>query len=271
MGSSVEHPVVNTTLKNNIAGKDVKMSRKKPDLEDNNKSKKSRKIKDKFVEEREVLPITKIHLTGSQTHVANMLKEFPLCFVEGKSGSGKTMAVLHTFCKMYLEDYSKNILIIRTPVEAGDDKVGYLPSGIDEKLEPHFHSTKKILIQLLGRQKVECDLNKRIHFSIPNYILGDTLDNSLILLDEVQQISPKTTKLLLERIGQNSICAAIGDKTQMYVNDKKRNGLSDAITRFFDEDMKAKFPMVGYFKFPKGENQRSEIAAIVNEAYEEME
>lgn len=241
------------------------------DTNKEDKTPKKRKIKDTFTEEKENLPINRIQLSDSQMHVANMIRQNPLNFIEGKSGSGKTMSVLHTFCRMYLEDYSKNILIIRTPVEAGEDKVGYLPSGLNEKLEPHFHSTKKILGQLLGKAKLECDMDKRIHFAIPNYILGDTLDNSLILIDECQQLSPKTMKLILERIGQHSTCCALGDKSQMYASDKKRNGLSDAIPRFFDEDMNAKYPMIGYFKFPKGENQRSEISGIVNEAYEGME
>lgn len=249
------------------------MSRKARTEDKNNESGKkgARKVKDKFIEERQELPIYKIKLSQSQNIVYNLLHQYPLVFVEGKSGSGKSMSILYTFVKMYLEDHTKQIIIIRTPVEAGDDKIGYLPSGLDEKLEPHFNSTKKILKQLLGSSKVECDLNKRIHFCVPNYILGDTLDNSLILIDEAQQISPKTLKLLLERIGENSICATIGDRTQVYTTDKKRNGLSDAVSRFFDTEGKVRFPLVSYYKFPTDENQRSDICAVVNLAYEEME
>ena len=58
-----------------------------------------------------------------------------------------------------------------TPVEAGSDKIGFLPSDLKDKLEPHFSSTKLLLETLLSPDKVQADMEgryKRIQFLSPN-------------------------------------------------------------------------------------------------------
>lgn len=128
--------------------------------------------------------MNRIQLTETQKICRNKILENDLTFIVGSSGSGKTMTVLYTYIQEYLRDPTKQLVIVRTPVEAGMDKVGALPNSLSEKVEPHFNSTKVLLQDLLSKGKVETDLEHRIHFKIPNYMLGATLDNSLILIDE---------------------------------------------------------------------------------------
>ena len=86
------------------------------------------------------------HLTESQKELANKINSNTLTFVDSVAGTGKTTAVLHTFVKEYVRDPSKQILVIRTPVEAGGlDKVGFLPNELSLKIEPHFASSKRFL------------------------------------------------------------------------------------------------------------------------------
>ena len=128
---------------------------------------------------------------------------------------------------------------------------------------------------LLSKGKVECDLAKRIHFMVPNYALGETFDNALILIDEAQQLQPMILKLLLERLGKNSVCVVAGDRTQLYTTDKHRNGLTDAISRFFRADHKGllipRYEQVEHFKFEVEDVQRSDIVKTVIKAYSDMQ
>ena len=170
--------------------------------------------------------INQIKLIPSQTELMHKIQNNTLTFVDSVAGTGKSMTCLYTFVKEYLRDNTKQLIVIRTPVEAGLDKIGALPNSLEEKCEPHFSSTKKLLEQLLSRGKVETDMDHRIHFKIPNYVLGSTFDNSLIMIDEAQQLPANILKLLLERIGVDSKCVVLGDSTQLYTgNDSKRNGL----------------------------------------------
>lgn len=210
----------------------------------------------------------KLDLTTSQKAVGNLIKSKDLIFVEGTAGTGKTTGILAEFTEHYLADNTRQIIIIRTPVEAGADKIGFLPNGLDDKIEPHFASAKDALNLLLGKGKVECDLNNRIFFKIPNYCLGATWDNALVLIDEAQQIQPMIMKLLLERAGKNTKIVVAGDPTQLYVTDTTRNGLANAKSKFIASNGESFYPMVDHFTFPLEDSKtRSELAFTVVHAY----
>ena len=210
-------------------------------------------------------------LTSTQKELANKITENTLTFVDSPAGTGKTLTILHTFVKEYLKDTSKKIIVIRTPVEAGGlDKVGFLPSELHLKLEPHFASTKNILVQLLNKGKVETDIDNRIFFKVPNFELGNTWDNSLVLIDEAQALQPMIMKLLLERVGVNTKVVVAGDSSQLYATEAaKRNGLKDALTRFLVNG-EPKFDDVAFHKFGVQDVQRSEIVKTVITAYQGM-
>lgn len=208
-------------------------------------------------------------LTDSQLELSHKIQNNTLTFVDAPAGTGKSLTVLHTFVKEYVRETNKQLIVLRTPVEAGMDKIGALPDSYSQKVEPHFASTRHLLEQLLSKGKVESDMDHRIHFKIPNFVLGATFDNSLILIDEAQQLPPFILKLLLERIGVHSRCVVVGDSTQLYTSsDNKRNGLKDALSRFFDKDMASKYPDVEFHRFTVDEVQRSDIVKTVIRAYE---
>jgi phosphate starvation-inducible protein PhoH len=216
--------------------------------------------------------INGFNLTPSQLELSHKLQNNTLTFVDSVAGTGKSMTVLYTFVKEYLRDPSKKLMIIRTPVEAGLDKIGALPNDYNAKVEPHFASTRMLLEQLLSKGKVENDLDHRIFFKIPNFVLGATFDNSLVLIDEVQQLQPNILKLLLERLGTDSKCAVVGDSTQLYTsNDNKRNALKDALPRFFHADGDARYNDVALHKFELRDVMRSDIVKTVITAYTGLE
>jgi phosphate starvation-inducible protein PhoH len=133
---------------------------------------------------QEVYGMKHIHLTETQKEFANKIRANDLTFCVAPAGTGKSLTALFTFVQEYLSDNSKQIIFIRTPVEAGMDKIGALPDSLQAKIEPHFASARKLLENLLTKNKVETDLDHRIHFKIPNFCLGATFDNSLIIIDE---------------------------------------------------------------------------------------
>lgn len=209
-------------------------------------------------------------MTESQQELVDKIQENTITFVDSPAGTGKSTAVLYAFVKEYLRDSTKRIVVIRTPVEAGGlDKIGFLPDSLESKIEPHFASSKKILEQLLNKGKVETDLEHRIKFKIPNFELGATWDNCLVLLDESQQLQPMIMKLLLERIGIGTKVAVIGDGNQLYASEAaKRNGLTDAINRFFDGNDNPLYDDIAIHRFGIEDVQRSDIVKTVIKAYQ---
>jgi predicted ribonuclease YlaK len=210
-------------------------------------------------------------LTDSQQEFANKIIANDMVVCSSPAGTGKSLTALYTFVQMYLRDPSLNITVVRTPVEVGADKVGFLPNSLSEKIEPHFASSKLLLTKLLNKGKVETDLEHRLHFKIPNYLLGSTLDNTLLLVDECQELPPLIMKLILERIGINSKVVILGDPTQRYSNEAGRNGLSDVLQRFFykdaDGNFVSKFKDIDHHAFTIDEVQRSDFVKTVLTAY----
>ena len=228
----------------------------------------SKPVVRKSFNDHETYGFNSFKLTESQAELSSKISNNTLTFVEGVAGSGKSVSILYTFVKEYLRDNTKQIIIIRTPVEAGMDKIGALPNDYKAKVEPHFESTRKLLVDMLSKNKVENDMDHRIHFKIPNYVLGATFDNALVLLDEVQQLQPQILKLLLERTGINSRVVVAGDNTQLYAsNGAARNALKDAIPRFFDKDGNPFYEDTAYHKFGVQDIMRSDIVKTVVTAY----
>ena len=217
------------------------------------------------------------NLSVSQKKCLDVIGNNVITFIEGRAGSGKSMISLYHAVRTYLQDSTQRIIVVRTPMEATlHDKVGFLPSDLSDKLQPHFASTKLLLEQLLTPQKVDADFNgpyKRIQFLVPNFILGATIDNATIIVDEGQTLNPVIMKLLLERIGANSKMIVMGDPSQVYSSNKDRQGMRDAISKFFtlDKDgnvIKAKFDELGYYQFSIDDCMRSDIVKTVLRAYD---
>lgn len=211
--------------------------------------------------------------TATQKELINTIRANTLTFVDSPAGSGKTSTVLWHFVKEYLADNNKQIIIVRTPVEFTDDKIGFLPNDVASKVEPHFASARKILEDFLGKGKVATDLEERIHFKVPNYMLGCTITNACVLIDEAQQLSPQILKLLLERIGENTTVVVAGDSNQLFDAKGKRNGLADALDRFFKVEgdwIVAKYEDIGFHAFGVQDIMRHEIVKTVVTAYSGM-
>lgn len=207
--------------------------------------------------------------TLKQKEYIQTIEDNVVTFCQSPAGTGKTSAALFYFCKQYLNDPSMQIIVTRPAAECSKDKIGYLPSDQTAKLEPHYASTKKILCDFLGPEKVEADLNKRIKFYIPNFLLGATMSNTLWLIDEAQLLEPIIMKLLLERIGENTKVVVSGAASQIYTADKGRGGMLDAMNKFFNQDGSSRYPDFALFNLGVEDVMRSEVVKNVLRAYGE--
>lgn len=228
-------------------------------------------VKEKFIQQN-MGKLNDFIPTDPQKGLINKIKANTIIFCDSPAGTGKSSSVLWHFCKEYLMDRHKKIVIVRTPVEFSDDKIGFLPNGLDDKLRVHFESTQEILENFLGAGKVATDIGSRIFFKIPNYLLGATITDTLLLIDEAQQLSPQILKLILERIGDNCKVVVAGSSEQLFDAHNKRNGLNDAINRFFDYDNDTetfleRFDSIAYHEFEVNDCMRNSVVKDVIRAY----
>jgi PhoH-like ATPase len=170
---------------------------------------------------------------------------YDLLVIDAKAGSGKTlMSIVSAMRLIDLGLYDK-IVYVRNSVESLDKgaDVGYL-AGNDEKFRIYnmaLHDTlefiaKKHLKKSENRENQESieskidELKSRycIETLWPGEARGRTLSSSIVIMDEWQNSSEKTTQLILSRLDESCMAIVIGSNRQidnLYLN-KYNNGLT---------------------------------------------
>jgi predicted ribonuclease YlaK len=208
---------------------------------------------------------------GRQNDIIDAMDNHDLTIVNAPSGCGKSSTVIYKALQDYRKGTYRKVVLIKNATESADECIGFLVGGKDQKLEAHMASMKKLFQQFMSNNKLENDIsNGNIVLDIPNYLLGSTIDNALILIEEAQTMSPQILKLCMERAGQNSKVVVVGDSRQRYSAKKRSDGLADLIQRTTYDNYGAKFSnneMVGYVEMDSSHNMRSDLSKYITELY----
>ena len=211
--------------------------------------------------------------TEKQLDLITSLKSNPLTLCDSSSGTGKSTTVIYHALKALDAGHYRQIVFIKTPNESSDDAIGFLPNSADDKISVHMEATRSVFRDFMSKSKLELEEKReRIVLTIPNFIQGRTLTNCFVIIDEAQSISPNILKLLLERCGEGSTYAVLGDKFQCYSFKKRDNGLRyliDRVTELDEQGVRvSKEPLIGYVEMTAKDNMRSELSRRVVEIFE---
>lgn len=167
---------------------------------------------------------------GQDTYL-NTIACKDLIFGLGPAGTGKTFLAVAMAIKALKNKQVKKIIVTRPALEAGEN-LGYLPGGLETKIEPYLKPVYDSMIDILGR---ETFLNYRergwIEIAPLAYMRGRTLDHAFIILDEAQNTTCGQMKMFLTRFGHGSKVIINGDISQQDLMGTSVSGLSHAIDR----------------------------------------
>lgn len=157
-------------------------------------------------------------------------------FCSGPAGSGKTHIAVAAALQLLRRNGSaegvRRLVLSRPVVEAGGERLGFLPGDMEQKVNPYLRPLYDVLYQLLGRAQAERRLSGGDVEIIPlAFMRGLTLNNAVLILDEAQNTTPGQMKMLLTRLGQNSKMIINGDVSQTDLPPAVTCGLSDAMSR----------------------------------------
>ncbi|TET45724.1 PhoH family protein [Candidatus Aerophobetes bacterium] len=163
--------------------------------------------------------------TEGQKEYVRSMRENEVVFSIGPAGTGKTyLAVAMAMAALDREEVVR-IILTRPTVEAGE-KLGYLPGGMEEKIEPYLRPLYDALYDLILADRVQMLLERRIIEIAPlAYMRGRTLNDAFIILDEAQNTTYEQMKMFLTRIGFGSRVVITGDVTQIDLPAHKGSGL----------------------------------------------
>jgi phosphate starvation-inducible PhoH-like protein len=205
-------------------------------------------------------------LSESQKEYYEKLSNNQITICSGPAGVGKSYIAMKCAVDLLFDPETpfEKIIIVRPAVEA-EEKLGSLPGGVEEKLDPYIFPSYYLLNKIIGkdiREKLK-EIEAIEVFALA-YMRGMNIDNSILIFEESQNSTPKQMKLLLTRIGFKSKFFISGDleQTDRY-KDKTQSGLWDAIEKFKNVND------IGVFEFNDKDIVRNPLISQILSKYEE--
>jgi len=212
-----------------------------------------RKTKEKFLSE-------------NQRKYYDYLINSQITICSGPAGVGKSYIAMKAAIDLLSDPTTpyEKIIIVRPAVEA-EEKLGSLPGGVEEKLDPYIFPSYYLMNKIIGKEAKEKlkEIDVIEVFALA-YMRGMNIDNSILIFEEAQNSTPSQMKLLLTRIGFNSKFFISGDleQTDRY-KDKTHSGLWDALKRFKDIES------INTFEFDDKDIVRNPLITKILKKYEE--
>ncbi len=185
----------------------------------------------------------------------------------GKAGSGKSLIALAAAMELVINRKEYDKLVIYRPIQPVGNDIGYMPGTKEEKLAPWFQAIMDSFEFLFSNKKGDWrrDLEMfqrkgQIEMEALTYIRGRSISNTIILIDESQNISKEDIKTILTRAGEGSKLILTGDIEQIDAQhlDFDNNGLHYVIDKFKDINL------AGHVTFKHGERSRlANLAATI--------
>jgi PhoH-like ATPase len=144
--------------------------------------------------------------------------------LDGRAGTGKTVLAVAAGLEQVVEQRRYERLAIYRPlVPVGRADVGFLPGGLEEKLDPWMAAIHDALVALTDRRSARDarslidELTSRGTLSLESvtFLRGRSLHRQFTIIDEAQNLEPTTLKTILTRIGEDTKVIFTGDTSQI--------------------------------------------------------
>jgi phosphate starvation-inducible PhoH-like protein len=205
-----------------------------------------------------------LSLTPNQIKLVESIRKNTLTFAYGSAGTGKTFVTLMEAARIILAEKKKRIdrIILIRPAVAAQEKLGFLPGELHDKIDPYltaFYQNLDKLPAAAYHEVKSCIDNETIAF-----LRGTTFEKCFVIVDEAQNVNKSQMKLILTRIGRGAKMVICGDTNQVDIA-AKDSGLSDAIGKLRG------IPKAGFVKLTSKDIMRSGIVKDILERYEGLD
>ena len=139
----------------------------------------------------------------------------------GAAGSGKTILALAAAIEQTMVSKTYRRIIATRSTQGLDEDIGFLPGTEKEKMEPWLGAITDNLEALHMEDEcthgsVEYILDRvPLQFKSLNYIRGRSFQQSFILIDESQNLTPHQIKTIITRAGAGSKVVCLGNLAQI--------------------------------------------------------
>jgi phosphate starvation-inducible PhoH-like protein len=204
-----------------------------------------------------------VELNEEQKEAKRLIFANQITVLTGKAGSGKTMAAVIAALDLLFKKEIKKIFITRPAVTR--EEMGFLPGGIEDKLDPFLIPIYDNLEKCVRdpnqiKKMLEC---KEIDIAPIAYMRGRTIDDAMLIIDEAQNVDDESIKMCLTRLGKTGKIIVCGDSAQIDLKNKNMSGLD------FVASMAHRIDGMSYLDLKA--NHRSPLVEAILQEYEAKE
>ena len=202
----------------------------------------------------------------SQKNLIKLINENTITICAGRAGTGKTFVACAQALKLLKTEKYKKILLVKSVTELEGESVGYLKGTLEEKMFPHTISFLDNFHKIIGEENTQKMLEMGYLEVLPlAFIRGRSIDNSIIIVDEAQNITLGNMRSTLTRIGENSKMIITGDSKQVDIKNKRQSSLDIVVEIFKDKQD------IGTMYFTTSDIVRSSIVRMVEDEFDSYE
>jgi PhoH-like ATPase len=144
--------------------------------------------------------------------------------LDGRAGTGKTLLAIAAGLEQVVEQRRYERLAVYRPlVPVGRADVGFLPGGLDEKLDPWMSAIHDAIVALTDQRSAHDALHlvdelmgrNQLSLESVTFLRGRSLHRQIVVVDEAQNLEPTTLKTVLTRVGEGTKVIFTGDTSQI--------------------------------------------------------
>lgn len=184
--------------------------------------------------------------------------EIGIVSLGGPGGTGKSLLALAAGLEAVLEKRThKRIMVFRPLYAVGGQDLGYLPGTAEEKLSPWAAATFDALHAFCSDVVIEEIVSRGIIEVLPlTHIRGRTFTDSIVILDEAQNLERNVLLTALSRTGENTrvfMTHDVAQRDNLHVG--RHDGVAAVVERLKGEELFAHITLT--------RSERSAVAALV--------
>tara|TARA_B100002019_G_scaffold289865_1_gene306375 strand:+ start:8632 stop:9387 length:756 start_codon:yes stop_codon:yes gene_type:complete len=188
----------------------------------------------KPINSESMVPIEAI--TDNQKVVFDAYNEGKNLFLYGAAGTGKTFITLYLALREVLDPFTpyNKVVLVRSLVSTRE--IGFLPGDHEDKSALYqipYKNMVKYMFELPTDNEFEMlwgnlKTQESVTFWSTSFIRGTTLDDSIIIVDESQNLNFHELDSIITRVGENCKIMFCGDVAQTdLVKTNEKNGILD--------------------------------------------
>ena len=165
----------------------------------------------------------KIQLNDEQKQAKAEILENTITLLAGQAGSGKTLLACNVALDGLFRRMYDKVIITRPTVSK--EEIGFLPGDLREKMDPWVQPIYQNMFLLYDKAKVEKYIEKSEIEIVPvSFMRGRTFVNSVVIVDEAQNVTHDQMEMIVTRLGKGSKMIVCGDTHQVDLKKKEDSG-----------------------------------------------